>query len=220
MVRQITACRTRKPRLVSGHVSSAAFGVTTHGLGNVTRRELNPRQAETVDRVVGAALDELKAVGYDALTVRSVAGRAAVAPATAYTYFSSKNHLIAEVFWRKLAERPRPEHTKSTPLDRVVAVFDDLTEFLSAEPELAAGVTSALLGSDGDVRQLQVMIGVEINQRIGEALGPDVPPSVHDALALAWAGALLQAGMGHARVEHIGRRLASVARLVLAGADA
>src|SRR3569832_1504395 len=106
---QITACRTLKPRLLSGHVSSAAVGAGV-AAGNVTRRELNPRQAETVDRVVGAALDELKAVGYDALTVRSVAGRAAVAPATAYTYFSSKNHLIAEVFWRKLAERPRPEH--------------------------------------------------------------------------------------------------------------
>jgi hypothetical protein len=31
---------------------------------------------------------------------------------------------------------------------------------------------------------------------------------------------LLQAGMGHARVEHIGRRLASVAGLVLRGVDA
>jgi AcrR family transcriptional regulator len=184
-------------------------------VSNVTRRELNPRQSETVDRVVAAALDELKAVGYDALTVRSVAGRAAVAPATAYTYFSSKNHLIAEVFWRRLADRPRPEFDKTTPLDRVVAVFDDLAEFLAAEPELASGVTSALLGSDGDVRQLQEMIGVEINSRIQEALGPSVPTSVQDALSLAWAGALLQAGMGHARVDHIGKRLGSVARLVL-----
>jgi len=200
--------------------SGAASALGAPGaIGNVTRRELNARQAETVERVVGAALDELKAVGYDALTVRSVAGRAAVAPATAYTYFSSKNHLIAEVFWRKLADRPRPEHTRSTPLERVVAVFDDLTDFLSAEPELAAGVTSALLGSDGDVRQLQSMIGLEINQRIQEALGPSVPAAVHDALSLAWAGALLQAGMGHARVEHIGRRLASVARLVLHEVD-
>lgn len=204
---QVTSCRIRKARLVSGHMSSA--------LSNVTRRELNARQSETVDRVVTAALDELKAVGYDALTVRSVAGRASVAPATAYTYFSSKSHLIAEVFWRRLADRPRAELDRSTPLDRVVAVFDDLTEFLAAEPELAAGVTSALLGTDGDVRQLQLMIGLEINSRIRDALGPTVPENVHDALSLAWAGALLQAGMGHARVEHIGTRLGSVARLVL-----
>ena len=29
--------------------------------------------------------------------------RAGVAPATAYTYFSSKSHLVAEVFWRRLS---------------------------------------------------------------------------------------------------------------------
>ncbi|HJQ42313.1 MAG TPA: helix-turn-helix domain-containing protein [Jatrophihabitantaceae bacterium] len=185
----------------------------------MTRRELNPRQAETVDRVVAAALDELKAVGYDGLTVRSVAGRAAVAPATAYTYFSSKNHLVAEAFWRRLAERPRPEPDSATPLERVVAVFDDLTDFLAAEPELAAGVTAALLGSDGDVRHLQLMIGLEINSRITDALGPSVPAAVHDALSIAWAGALLQAGMGHARVENLGRRLGSVARLLLTDAS-
>lgn len=184
-----------------------------------------------MERVVAATLDELKAVGYDGLTVRSVAGRAAVAPATAYTYFSSKNHLVAETFWRRLAERPRPgrgargergrrgARGASSSLARLTAVFDDLTEFLSAEPELAAGVTAALLGSDADVRHLQVLIGMEINSRIAEALGSSAPAAVHDALSLAWAGALLQAGMGHARVENIGKRLTSVARLVLGEAS-
>ncbi|MDT4936587.1 MAG: hypothetical protein QOG80_258 [Pseudonocardiales bacterium] len=184
---------------------------------NVTRRELNPRQAETVDRVVAATLDELQAVGYDELTVRTVAGRAAVAPATAYTYFSSKNHLIAELFWRRLAERPRAELAKATALDRVCAVFEDLSEFLAAEPELAAAVTAALLGSEPDVRHLQLMIGREIEGRLGEALGPDVPTDARDALSLAWAGAMLQAGMGHARFADLGTRLGAVARVVLAG---
>ena len=73
------------------------------------RRGLNPRQADTVARLVEAALEEVRAVGYDALTVRTVAARAEVAPATAYTYFASKNHLVAEVFWRALQGRPRPE---------------------------------------------------------------------------------------------------------------
>jgi AcrR family transcriptional regulator len=185
---------------------------------NITRRELNPRQAETVDRVVAAALDELRAVGFEAMTIRSVAGRAAVAPATAYTYFASKNHLVAEVFWRQLRARARVENEERAPLPRVVAVFDDLTDFLSAEPELAAGVTAALLGPEPDVMHLRVMIGTEINARIADALGPDVPQPAADALSLAWAGALLQAGMGHARVEKIGARLASVAQLVLRGA--
>ena len=53
------------------------------------------------------AEQELRAVGPEALTIRTVAGRAGVSPATAYTYFGSKNHLFAELFWRKvLLEHP------------------------------------------------------------------------------------------------------------------
>ena len=68
-----------------------------------TRRRLTERQAHTVERLTVAAVDEVRVVGYDGLTVRNVARRAGVAPATAYTYFASKDHLVAEVFWRRLA---------------------------------------------------------------------------------------------------------------------
>ena len=37
-----------------------------------------------------------------------VAAEAGVGAATAYTYFSSKEHLVAEVFWRRLAASPVP----------------------------------------------------------------------------------------------------------------
>lgn len=179
------------------------------------RRELNARQAETVERVVGAALDELRAVGFDALTVRGVAARAAVAPATAYTYFSSKNHLVVEAFWRELTKRSRLELDRSGALERVVAVFEDLADFLAGEPELAAAATAALLVTEPDVKQLRILVGAEIDARIAEALGPQVRAEVRDALSMAWTGAMLQAGMGHARFEQLGARLGAVARLVL-----
>jgi AcrR family transcriptional regulator len=150
------------------------------------------------------------------MTIRSVASRAAVAPATAYTYFSSKNHLVAEIFWRRLIERPHVEATKNSPLERVIAVFQDLAEFLANEPELAAATSSALLGAEPDVKHLQVMIGTEINTRIVNALGPNVSADVIDALSLAWAGAMLQAGMGHTRFEQMGDRLARVATVLMA----
>jgi len=184
-----------------------------------TRRELNPRQAETVDKVVAAARLELLEVGFDGLTVRSVAQRAGVAPATAYTYFASKNHLVAEIFWRRLAERPRLEETLTSPLGRVVGVFDDLADFLHHDQELAAATTSALLGTDPDVRQLRLMIGNEINARIAQALGDSASPAVLDALTLAWSGAMLQAGMGHAEYAKLGERLAGVAKLVLGAGE-
>ena len=180
-----------------------------------TRRELNARQAETVERVALAAREELREVGFDGLTVRSVAGRAAVAPATAYTYFSSKNHLIAEIFWRRLVERPHLEQSRETPVEAVIAVFTDLVEFIKDEPELAAAVTSALLGSDPDVRELRTLIGTEINNRLAGALGADGDPEALAVLNIIWSGALLQVGMGHARVERMGERLATATRMVL-----
>lgn len=181
-----------------------------------TRRELNARQAETVERVAVAAREELKAVGFEGLTVRSVASRAEVAPATAYTYFSSKNHLVAEIFWRRLSERPHVEVGPGGALERVIRVFDDLTLFLEEEPELAAATTTALLGSDPDVVQLRLLIGTEINSRIVVAAGPETSAAVKDVLELAWAGAMLQVGMGHAPVEQMGARLADAARLLMA----
>jgi AcrR family transcriptional regulator len=184
-----------------------------------TRRELNSRQAETVERVVAAAQEELREVGFDAMTVRTVANRAGVAPATAYTYFSSKNHLVAEIFWRRLNERARLEETLSSPVSRVVGVFDDLADFLAGEKALAAATTSALLGTEPDVRQLRLMIGNEITGRIVQALGESAKPDVVDALTLAWSGAMLQAGMGHAEYADMGERLASVTRLVMGAVE-
>lgn len=197
---------------MSGRMSSMRFT-------QATRRELNSRQAETVEKVVAAAQVELREVGFDGLTVRSVAQRAGVAPATAYTYFSSKNHLVAEIFWRRLAQRPRLEETLRSPLARVVGVFDDLADFLAHEPELAAAATSALLGTEPDVPPLRLMIGNEINARIAQALGDSGSPQVLDALTLAWSGAMLQAGMGHAEYARLGERLAEVAKLLLGTAE-
>ena len=75
------------------------------------RQGLNPRQAETVERLLVAGEAELDEVGPDALTIRTVAQRAGVSPATAYTYLASKHHLFAELFWRRLVTDPGPEPT-------------------------------------------------------------------------------------------------------------
>src|SRR5690606_23747154 len=52
------------------------------------RRHLSDRQARTVAGLLDATVDELREVGFDGLTVRNVARRAGVAPATAYNYFA------------------------------------------------------------------------------------------------------------------------------------
>lgn len=183
-----------------------------------TRRQLNRRQAETVEKLAQAALEELREVGYDALTVRSVAGRARVAPATAYNYFSSKNHLVAEVFWRRLAARPRPEGTVGDPADRVIAVLEDLVRFLGEEPELAAAANPALLGPDPDVQHLRLRFGLEVQQRLADALGTEADPQVLNTLLMLWAGGLLEGGMGYLSYEQVGEQMSVAVRQIMGGA--
>jgi AcrR family transcriptional regulator len=180
-----------------------------------TRRHLNARQAETVGKLVAAAHAELNDVGFAGMTIRTVASRADVAAATAYTYFSSKNHLVSEIFWRTLSDRPRVTTRKTAPFGRVVEVFTDLGKLMAGDPELSSATTIALLSEEPDVRQLRILIGAEINERIAEALGEKPSAEVLDALSLAWSGAMLQVGMGHAPVDEMGDRLSRVAKLLM-----
>lgn len=182
------------------------------------RRGLSAKQVATVERLTDAAHRELREVGFDELTVRSTAARAEVAPATAYTYFGSKNHLVAETFWRRLMARPRrtPPADASTT-DRVIAVMRGMTDFLSEETDLAAAATPALLGSHPDVQVLRERLGREYRDRFREAVGPDAPPAVLEALGLVFSGAMLHAGMGFISYPEMGDRLADVTRVILEG---
>ena len=183
-----------------------------------TRRRLTEKQADTVARLTQAAVEVLRGEGFTGLTVRMVAARAGVAPATAYTYFSSKEHLVAEVFWRRLANAPTADAAdaeNTSRADRVVAVLRGIALLLADEPELAAAVTSALLGQDPDVEHLRARIGLDIRHRISAALGADSDPDELEALELLYAGALVRAGMGYGTYEKLADRLETSARLLL-----
>ncbi|MFD6897455.1 TetR/AcrR family transcriptional regulator [Rhodococcus sp. NPDC060086] len=180
-----------------------------------TRRRLTERQADTVQRLTQAAVEVLGEEGFAGLTVRIVAARAGVAPATAYTYFSSKEHLVAEVFWRRLAAAPVELSDEADRADRVVAVLRGVALLMADEPELAAAVTSALLGRDPDVEHLRARIGLDIRERLSAALGDGSDPDEVEALELLYAGALVRAGMGYGTYEKLADRLEISARLLL-----
>ena len=191
--------------------------------GQTLRRGLRARQAETVERLLAAGLVELRAVGHDALTIRTVAQRAGVSPATAYTYLASKGHLFAELFWRHLTDADPAPLTAATALERVQETVRGLTARITDEPELAAAVTPALLGTDPDVERLRLKIGAECVSRFEAALrdpgAPDRPvdEAVLDVLLLAFFGALLQAGMQVMAYDQITARLESAVAVILGG---
>lgn len=182
------------------------------------RQGLNARQSETVERLIAAGAELLEERGPEEVTVRAVAHRAGVSPATAYTYLASKNHLFAEVFWRRLVTDPAPEPTGADPVARVRAVTRHLTDLLAGSPHLAAAANLALLGTDPEVARLRLRIGAEFVRRFEEAAagagGPADPRQV-DALTLAFTGALLQAGMGLVAYADLAHRLDDVAAVVL-----
>lgn len=185
--------------------------------GNVltepTRRRLTARQADTVRRLTDAAVAEVRESGYENFSVRDVAKRAEVGAATAYTYFASKDHMLAEVFWRRLQALPVVDTAEPSAKARVVAVLRELSLVVSEEPELAGACTAAMFGTDPDVQQLRLNIGVEIHRRIETAAGPGNP--LAGVLELAYLGAMVQAGLGYTTYARMADRLAAAADLIM-----
>lgn len=194
---------------MSGHVSNPVVREST-------RRRLTAKQAETVERLGNAAISVLSRKGFSGLTIRMVAAEAGVGAATAYTYFSSKEHLVAEVFWRRLTSSPAQSGESPDPMARVIAVLRQIALLVADEPALAGAVTNALLSSDPEVEQLRLRIGREIHQRLATALGDGHAADLVESLELLYAGALVRAGMGYASYTQIADRLESSARLLLA----
>lgn len=174
------------------------------------RRALTEKQAETVQKLCDAAVDEVRRRGFDAMTVRSVAKRAGVAPATAYTYFASKEHVVTEAFWRVLSVLPDPRVTAKHATTRVTQAFADMAELFVDMPELVGAVTLALLADDPDVKQLRDRVGHEIHRRFVAAL-PNADDTVLEALDFAMSGALLRAGTGHMSHADVPARIAKIA---------
>jgi AcrR family transcriptional regulator len=169
-----------------------------------------------VARLTEAAVAELRVGGYDGLTVRNVARRAGVAPATAYTYFTSKEHLVTEVFWRRLEALPdRAPDRRRAPARRVADALADMALLVADEPELAAACSVAMLANDPDVRLLRGRIGGAMHRRLVTALGEDADPAALRVLELATSGALIQAGGGHLAYEDLPALLAEVADVVV-----
>lgn len=180
----------------------------------------NRRQEETFRKVLAAGIETLREKSYGDLTVRAVAARAKVAPATAYTYFSSKNHLIAEVYLDLVRQVPYFTDVNDPMPARVDKVLRHLALVVADEPEVGAACTTALLGGGTDpaVGAVRDRIGAEIHRRIATAIGPGADPDTVSALEMTFFGALVQAGSGQFTYHQIADRLAYVVNLILPGA--
>jgi AcrR family transcriptional regulator len=190
-----------------------AYGPIT--AAEVPRRHLTERQAGLVQRLVSAAAEEVDEKEHGSITVRSIAKRAGVAPATAYTYFSSKDHLLSEVLLRRMQALPPSLVDVDRPVaDRVSDMVRGMGLGIAESPAVVAACTTALLGTGQDVKRVREQIGAEIHRRLLAALGPDGDPSVLRVLEVTYIGAMLSAGMGHFDAAELPDRLGEAAALL------
>jgi TetR/AcrR family transcriptional regulator, cholesterol catabolism regulator len=177
------------------------------------RRHLSERQAEVMERLIAAASDEAEERPYADISVRTIAKRAGLAPATAYTYFSGKDHLLAEVLWRRMQGSPSLVDLTLPLPDRVADTVRTMGFDAMGSP--AVGVcTTALLGDGPDVMRVRSRLGAEIGRRLAAALGRGVDPAVLNVLQVTYTGALLSAGMGHLAFDAVPPLMAEATALM------
>jgi AcrR family transcriptional regulator len=179
------------------------------------RRHLSDRQAEAVERLVVAAAEEVEVHAYGDITMRTIAKRAGVATATAYTYFSSKDHLLAEVLWRRMRLSPQVVDFSRTLPERVAETVRSMGfGTLDNHPAAIAACTTALLADGPDVKAVRARIAEEIAERLAVALGPEADRALLPVLQITYTGAILSAGLGHLRFTAVPELVAEAARLM------
>ncbi|MEE6177976.1 TetR/AcrR family transcriptional regulator [Mycobacterium sp. 050134] len=169
---------------------SVASAAASPALGG---RRADRRPGQTIRKVLDAGLDELRESSYAKLTMRAVATRAGVSPASAYTYFPSKSALVAAVYLRFLRDLPLRTDVNETTEARVSATLHDMAVMVADEPELTAACGAAMMADDPAVKPIREEIAEEVARRIAAALGPGWPRAVRSTLRMTFAGALMTA---------------------------
>ena len=179
------------------------------------RQWLSERQSATVAALLDAALADVREVGFEKLTIRSVAQRAGVTHTTAYSYFTSKAHLISELHWRQVQNMAPPDvGPDGSFVGRVRAAFQDPAGALAADPVLSRAVFMAIISDEPEVRRLRSAVGAELIGRLRTALGPFDDPELVSTLFLAYSGAMMLVGTGTRDFLEVIPRIETVARLI------
>jgi AcrR family transcriptional regulator len=176
-------------------------------------RQLSERQLATKEALLVAGLEVLREVGYTNLTLRTVAVRAGATHTTAYAYFASKAHLVAELFYSFLSTVPveTPDPSKPLSLRIANALGGPATRFGEVETLAQAG-NAALYAEEPDVALLRAAIGADLIRRIVIASGDDVDSELTQLAFMTFTGAMQQAGFGALGFDEVAGH---VERLVL-----
>jgi TetR/AcrR family transcriptional regulator, cholesterol catabolism regulator len=179
-------------------------------------------QRERRQRVIDAALALLRAGAYDTVQMKDVAEEADVALGTVYNYFSSKDHLFAEVLiaWASTlgTHLSRNPLRGTTDAERLTEVFHRSVRAFQRQPQLAQLVATLETSSDP--------YASEVLARLGEATTGVYASAMHDADAdtahaiVRVVDAVLASGLrswvaGHMSITEVNDRLSEAIELLV-----
>lgn len=181
----------------------------------MVRRGPNARSAQSIDKLMHAVIECLADAPYSELTIRAVAARAEVSVTTAYTYFPTKDALIAQIFLRTLRTAETFTDVNQTAAQRVSLQLKALTLLVADSPHLADACMTALMSDDSAVSPIRDDIAAEIHRRITASLGPGYPPETASTLHMLFSGALMHARSGAVTYAQIADQLTSAVTAIL-----
>jgi AcrR family transcriptional regulator len=125
----------------------------------VTRRVLRSDGAATRQRIIDSAVELARDQPMAQLTMRDIARAADVSAATAYTYFSSREHVFAEAFLDGVETLTRSVRSRppagATAADRIAAVLRRAVKGAAATGDVVQATAIALASSDPAVAPLR-----------------------------------------------------------------
>jgi AcrR family transcriptional regulator len=177
------------------------------------QRQLSEHQIVVMEQLVRAALLEANEQPYEDVTVRTVAKRAGMASATAYTYFSGKEHLLAEAMWWHIRQS---KYLADLSLDLPERVAESIRSLKldSLGVEAVRACVTALWGQDPDVQRVRQLVTAELGTRLALALADQAHPAVLGVLAVTTIGALTSASVGLLPLAALPTMIAEAAALM------
>src|SRR3954470_15801013 len=170
------------------------------------------RKAETRERIVSAALQQLADGGYPSASVQTVARRAGVATGTVYRHFPSKSDLFAEVF-RRASQREMDVFADATEDDgrsaaeRIATATEAFARRALAAPTRAYALIAEPVDPGVEAERLTFRRGYR--DVLVEVLGQGVQrhelePHDTNTTAAALVGAISEALVGPLAADHDG----------------
>jgi AcrR family transcriptional regulator len=204
--------------MLSAMISHPAAGETITVVRRFSRAQADKRAAAR-----RAAAELAAQGGYPAVTMAAVADRIGIARATIYRYFSSKDHLLAEVTtdWAQQidADFRRKPPAGTTLADRVAVAFERVIATAARNPGLTAALvlaaTSADPAADGALRAWASPVDVYLKTLIGKE---KVPQLKEIAMVLSYVlfSALIAMALRGQDPAEAANVLRTTARLLLA----